>query len=183
MWLKNCFVFSAVVDDDTQQDIKREDKSQTETPPNQGSVCDSKDSEQAENPTLPPSSPVTSSLLPSTPLSPSLTLPPATPQPVSPTSESAKELARRSASDVSSPKSPSKPQPFTSRRRSSTSQGSSVTTRFRAQTAFENVSLCLTNILYIHIHVELMWSKLYKATHAYTIEARDAIQCETVFYM
>lgn len=145
-YLGHCFVILVAVDDDHQQDIKRE---VTETPPNQRSVRDGKDSERAENPPLstpPPSSPVTSSLLPSTPLSPSLTLPPATPQPVSPTSESAKELARRSASDVSSPKSPSKPQQFTSlRRRSSTSQGSSVNTRFRAQTAFENVSLAMFN--------------------------------------
>lgn len=151
MWyLGDCFVFSAAVDDDHQQDIKMEDKSRTETPPDQRSVRDSKDSEQAENPpspTLPTSSPATSSLLPSTPLSPSLTLltlPPAPPEPVSPTSESAKELAHRSATDIAVPKSPSKPQLFTSsRRRSSTSQGSSVNTRFRAQTAFENVSLCL----------------------------------------
>lgn len=137
-------VVSAAVDDDQQQDIEKEE---TKTPPNQKSVRGSKDSENPPSPSLPALSPVTPSLLPSTPhspsltLSPSLPLPPATPQPASPTSEPDKELAHRSASDITVPKSPSKPQSFTpSRRRSSTSQGSSVNTRFRAQTAFENVS-------------------------------------------
>lgn len=141
---RRLFVVSAAVDDDQQQDIKKEE---TKTPPNQKSGGIVRDSKDSENPSLPALSPVTPSLLPSTPhspsltLSPSLPLPPATPQPASPTSEPDKELAHRSASDVSVPKSPSKPQSFTpSRRRSSTSQGSSVNTRFRAQTAFENVS-------------------------------------------